>query len=222
MQIDELEVGTPLSFLVDIKGSQMCFESHVISVNDNRHFILAEGVFNENKIVSFKGEDITASLLAICPGDRPMIFVNPTILTLRRNDNTLCYKILTNKAGRPFNRRGAYRCIIGIDSTVSYGLGAPPAEVFIRDVSVSGFSISCDGSLKIRKNQLIHVVLSDVLEGNNRKEEFNFTMFGVVVRVQEHENGRKTIGCRFNDPVKGLDTYIAKKDRLAIAKSNQL
>ncbi|MCR5254588.1 MAG: PilZ domain-containing protein [Acetatifactor sp.] len=220
MQIVELETGTKLTFLVTAKGKQISFESSVVDVNPNRHYILAEAVMSGDRIVSFKGEGITASMLAIFPGDKPMMFIEPEIITMRRNDNTLCYKISSPAHGKPFNRRGAYRCVIGVDSTIQYELSGQPSEVFIKDVSVTGFAIVCSSTVNIAVGQLIHVVLTDSIEEpNGGTEQFSFNMYGIVVRNQLLDNGKIVYGCRFNDKIRGLDSYLAKKDRIAIAKN---
>ncbi len=217
MRIDELPVGTPISFLVDINGEQhLEFSSRIQDVHPKKKFVLAEAVFEGDKIVSFKGENTIVNVLAVFVEDKPQLFQNVTVISMRKSDNTLCYNLICATEGRPFNRRGCYRCFVGLPTTLAYKPGAEPVEVIIRDVSVTGFALTCPTEIQLVTNQVVHVVLDDKLADTG--EKFSFHMYGIVVRAQNLENGKTVYGCKLNNHVGGLENYIALKERIGLKK----
>ena len=92
------------------------------------------------------------------------------------------------------------------------GLDKTTYDIIIRDVSLTGFSfVFCSFEQTTEVGKGIHLVLNDYLE--ETAENFSFQMYGTVVRVEEVENGKTIYGCKLVEKVRGLDTYIAKKER---------
>ena len=56
MQIDDLTAGLSLNFLIHLNTEQLQFESKILEVYPRRHTLLAEGVFTDDKIISFRGK----------------------------------------------------------------------------------------------------------------------------------------------------------------------
>ena len=64
MQIDDLTAGLSLSFLINLNTEQLQFESKILEVYPHRHTLLAQGVFTDDKIISFRGKGLIVDLIA--------------------------------------------------------------------------------------------------------------------------------------------------------------
>mgnify|MGYP001207800790 CR=1 FL=1 len=56
MQIDDLTAGVSISFIIHLNNEELQFESRILEVYSRRHTLLAEGVFTDDKIISFRGK----------------------------------------------------------------------------------------------------------------------------------------------------------------------
>ena len=63
MQIDDLTAGLSLSFIILLNNEELQFESRILEVYSRRHTLLAEGVFTDDKIISFRGKGLLVDLL---------------------------------------------------------------------------------------------------------------------------------------------------------------
>ena len=71
MQIDDLTAGLSLSFLIHLNTEQLQFESKILEVYPRRHTLLAEGVFTDDKIISFRGKGLVVDLIVTFPEEKP-------------------------------------------------------------------------------------------------------------------------------------------------------
>ena len=78
MQIDDLTAGLSLSFIIHLNNEELQFESRILEVYSRRHTLLAEGVFTDDKIISFRGKGLLVDLLVTLPDDKPQLFKNVT------------------------------------------------------------------------------------------------------------------------------------------------
>ncbi len=216
MQIDDLTAGLSLSFLINLNTEQLQFESRILEVYPHRHTLLAEGVFADDKIISFRGKGLVVDLIVTIPEEKPQLFKNVTTNVVKRSDGTLCYTVFTIAGSKTYNRRQSYRCYVGIESSIQCGLNRVAHDAIIKDISCSGFSVVTREDLQLNVNQTIHTVLNDHMEDST--ETFNFHLYGLVARKQELENGLFLYGCRLNNPVPGLEQYIVKKERAVLRK----
>lgn len=93
MQIDDLTAGLSLSFIIHLNNEELQFESRILEVYSRRHTLLAEGVFTDDKIISFRGKGLLVDLLVTLPDDKPQLFKNVTTKrgeTRRRNSLLHC------------------------------------------------------------------------------------------------------------------------------------
>ena len=81
MQIDDLTSGLSLSFIIHLNNEELQFESRILEVYSRRHTLLAEGVFTDDKIISFRGKGLLVDLLVTLP------------LSLFRRINRSCSKM---------------------------------------------------------------------------------------------------------------------------------
>ena len=70
MQIDDLTAGLSLSFLINLNTEQLQFESKILEVYPRRHTLLAQGVFTDDKIISFRGKGLVVDLIVTLPEDK--------------------------------------------------------------------------------------------------------------------------------------------------------
>lgn len=187
MQIDDLTAGLSLSFIIHLNNEELQFESRILEVYSRRHTLLAEGVFTDDKIISFRGKGLLVDLLVTLPDDKPQLFKNVTTNVVKRADGTLCYNVFSIAGSKTYNRRQSYRCYIGIETAIQCGLNRSAHDVIIKDISYNGFAVVSREDLELGVNQTVHAVLNDHLE--ETAENFNFHLHGLVARVQELENG---------------------------------
>lgn len=217
MYMEELTRGTPITFIVRIKGRQFNFDTQISDVIEKKNMVLADVIYSNDKVVTFNGDDVEINILVMPQDDKPQMFQDVKVTAIRKSDNTLGYRLETTSVGKPYNRRGAYRCFVGIPSFLHNSINNSSEDIVIKDVSITGFAITCGPEIELDNNNIIHVVLTDYVKECN--EKYSFNMCGVVVRKQELENGKVIYGCRLNDEVNGLDKYIATKDRVSIQKN---
>ena len=213
-----------VSFIIHLNNEELQFESRILEVYSRRHTLLAEGVFTDDKIISFRGKGLLVDLLVTLPDDKPQLFKNVTTNVVKRADGTLCYTVFSIAGSKTYNRRltsadhcgTSYRCYVGIETAIQCGLNRAAHDVIIKDISYNGFAVVSREALNLEINQTVHAVLNDHMD--ETAENFNFHLYGLVARIQELENGLFLYGCRLNNPVPGLEQYIVKKERAVLRK----
>ncbi len=218
MRIEELHPGQELTLFVSVNKNSLVFTSKVQEINRRRHMVFADAVFQNGKPISFRGKGVILNVLAATGDDKPHLFKNVSNTLLRRSDGTLCYSLTTIAESVAYNRRENFRCYVGIETSIRVGTNRAAYEAIIRDVSSNGFAVVCDNDVKFPTGSLIHVVLNDQIGGFG--EKYYFHLYGLVARIQELENGRIVYGCRLNNHVAGLDSYLMKKERNRLKKNS--
>ncbi len=212
MWIDEIVPGAKLTLITMLGTERFEFESIAQESYPKKHLILADVVRKDEKVISFHAKGLMVNLLTQPENDAPQLFKNVTITLVKKPDNTVCYSITSLAQSKVYNRREAFRCYVGTGTTVQCGTNKSAKDAILKDVSVTGFSVSCIADeTNFHENQVLHVVLNDHLEESG--EYFNFHLYGIIVRIEELENGRIVYGCRLNQKINGLDSYIVKKER---------
>lgn len=218
MRIEELSPGLSLTFLVTVNTEPLSFQSKVQEVHPKKHIVLADAILHNDKIVSFRGKNVIVHVLVTFPDEKPQLFQHVKVTTLKREDGSFCYNLSTVAESKPYNRREYFRCFIGVPAVTQFGPNHSARDAVLRDVSVSGFAVTCSEDMEVSINQLIHVHLQDYID--ELEEEFTFNLYGLIVRTQELENGKFIYGCRLNRPVFGLNNYIMKKERIRLRNCN--
>lgn len=175
MQIDDLTAGLSLSFLINLNTEQLQFESKILEVYPRKHTLLAQGVFTDDKIISFRGKGLIVDLIVTLPEDKPQLFKNVTTNVVKLSDGTLCYTVSSIAGSKTYNRRQSYRCYIGIETAVQCGLNRAAHDAIIKDISYNGFSVVSKEDLKLEVNQTVHAVLNDHMD--ETAENFNFHLW---------------------------------------------
>lgn len=218
MFLSELPLGHPITLIATIGNDKIEFETTVQETYPQKHLILAEPIIKNEKVVTFHAKKLIINILTTPPDSAPLLFKNVTVNLMRKPDDTLCYSITCLTEGKMNNRRESFRCYVGINSSMQCGGNRAAHDAVIKDVSANGFSVTCNADVEFKEGQVIHVLLKDYLE--ELAENFSFHLYGIIVRKQELENEKLIYGCRLNNKVIGLETYIAKKERLRLKKTH--
>ena len=124
------------------------------------------------------------------------------------------YMVQSSKDGTRLNRRGAFR--VGVSSPARIKNPSPdmPREVMVRDISLTGFSVSDrKGELSLSSGDILSVYWEDfghILD-----------LTGRVVRTEEQE-GVKIYGLEICNVCKDLSSYISKRKDDATSASSFL
>lgn len=217
MRIEDLTPGQPITFLIVAKDQQLEFSSTVLEILPRKHTIISSPIMKDDKVISFHGNGILVHLLVPFPDQKPHVFRNVAVYTAKKKDDSLCYTITTIAESKEFNRRGAFRCFVGIDTSVRIGSYHSSLGVTIKDVSSSGFSFTTSYELKYSNDDIVHAVINDYIEETATK--YSFHLLGTIVRRFKLENGIFVYGCKYNTRVAGIDRYIAEKERIRLQRS---
>lgn len=218
MLIENLATGQSIKLTAKIGEESVEFETTVQETMPKKHMILADVVKKNDKVISFRGKGLIVDLHVTPPESAPMIFKNVQIELRKKQDDSLCYSISTITEAKVLNRRQSFRCYVGVATTVQCGSNHAAYDAVIKDVSTTGFSVTLSQETDFRDNQVLHTVLNDYLE--EIAENFSFHLYGIIVHHEDLENGQFVYGCKLNQKVPGLETYIMKKERLRLRKAN--
>lgn len=218
MQIEDLAPEQPITLLVVAGDQQLEFSSTILEVLSRKHTVLATPVTKDDKVIAFNGKGILIHLIVTFPDEKPHIFQNVTIRTVKRKDDSLCYTITTIAESKVYNRRGAFRCYIGIDTHVRIGANRGAVDAILKDISMTGFSFTTSCEKEYAENDMVHAVINDYIE--ETCHSYSFHLFGTIVRHYPLENGYMVYGCKFNTKVSGLERYIMEKERIRLQKSH--
>lgn len=218
MRIEELTPGQPITFIATIREETMEFPSRIMELYPKKRLVLADPVYLNEKVLYFRGKGLIVDLLVTFEDIKPQLFKNIQVSLMKKADKSLCYNLSTIVESKPYNRRKYYRCYVGVSTSIMYGANRNAHEIVIKDVSADGFSFVCGKDVEFNSEHLVHVVLNDYLE--EIAENFSFHLYGFIVRSYETEGDRIVYGCRLNNRVAGLESYIMKKERIRIQKTN--
>ena len=220
MRITDLESGREIKILILIGSQSMEFDSKVIGTVPLKSMIYAEPVIKNDKVLTFNGKGISANVVITDKNTKPLIFRNAIFNTLKYDNGKLCYGIVSHGEAVEFNRRDSFRCPVDVPSVAQIGLNKDTHNIIIRDVSINGFSFCfTSDSVKAEVGQFVHTTLNDFIDG--LFENFTFRLFGLIVREAELINGKRVYGCKIVQQQKGIDTYIAKKERMRLLKQRK-
>lgn len=218
MKLEELTPDLNISLIATINGEQLTFETKILEVYPKKKMVLAQPVMRNEKVVSFHVKNLMLSMIVNFEGAQPVMFKNITAGLVKKQDGELVYSLTTPLEGKAINRRGSYRCFVGSNIQLQLGLNHKTCDAVLRDVSSTGFAIVCDGDVELKENQVVHLVFQDRIE--ELAKNFNFQLYGIIVRIEELERGRMLYGCRLNTQVPGLDNYISIKQRIQLRNSS--
>lgn len=217
MRIEELAPQQEITLLVIAKDQQLEFTTTVLDSLPRKHMIIAAPIMRNDKIISFQGSGFLVHLLVTLADQKPQFFQNVSIFTAKNNDESLCYTISSLTESKEFNRRGAFRCYIGMDTHIRVGANQTTVDATIKDVSATGFAFTSTASREFHLGEAVHAVLNDRFEETARS--YSLHLYGTIVRSFTLENGIVVYGCKLSNKVVGLEPYIMEKERLRLQRS---
>jgi len=216
MKIEELAVDQQVTIMAVIGSSQVEFLVTVEEVNVRKKVIFTTPIFRDDKVVSFKNEGISTHLIVTIENKKPLVFRNVSIITMKKPDDTFCYAITAMGDSAELNRRGSYRCFLGID-TLCRCVGTKNVyNITLKDISATGFGFVIHQPVKLDMGTFVLVALNDFITETN--EHYSFNLRGKIVRNAETEDGKQVYGCTLDGKYVGLEPYIAKKERSNLQK----
>lgn len=217
MNLDELQPGQLATIIVSYGKEHMEFNTMLEDVYPKRRIICAAPVLKNEKPISFNSSAVQTHLVVFFEDKTPQIFYNVSIMLTRRDKTSVWYHITAPSNSIEYNRRKSYRCYLGIDTTVMIGPHHAAYDAILKDISVGGFSFTIDSFRSCDVGEMAHIILKDYIE--ELKESFTFSVYGIILTKRELENNRTVCGCRITSNTYGIDSYIAKKERIRLQKT---
>lgn len=220
MYIYELTKGQSITIVANTPGQRLEFATTIDEVYPKKKIILAAPVYVNEKLLTFRGNQLILDILVSNDESAPQLFKNVEIKLIKKPDNTVAYSLHTIVEGKVYNRRESFRCSIGLATTVQCGMHRVPYDAVIRDISATGFSFVLPNSAKVDPNCVVHMLVNDYIE--ETAERYNFNLYGLIVRSFPLDAHRTVYGCRLNNTIHGLDKYLMTKERIRMRHAHGL
>lgn len=195
--LTDLIEGSTVTVSSGNNGQTVEFTGTVTKVYDS--FICLDIPKVDGKVLSFKG--VKTNVMAAVEESTLYQFTDCMIVYLKG-----AYVVKCTKEGRKVNRRKSFRVGVSIIGSM-YRLGVDPVNVYVRDISETGFSITTDKELAV--NDEICVRYDDL--------GYKIVLNGKIVRTVE-QDGKNVYGLQQTKENAGLNTYIANKQREILRK----
>lgn len=198
MKLLELEEGSKLSLRIIAKDQKLQLNA-VLKKHIRDDIVLITILCDTKRKLNF---DNVRTDMEFCPsGEVPLIWYSVRVVNYKDDD----YAVQVFTDGAKHNRRGSFRVGVSAPAKVKNGPLGTPREVMIRDVSLTGFSVSDrKGDLSLSAGDTLSVYWEDfghILD-----------LTGHVVRTEEKE-GVTIYGFEICNVCKDLAFYINKKQR---------
>ena len=195
--LSELEEGSEIILVLSAKGKLMTLDA-TIKKHVKRNIALISIKCDTSKRLNFSTVQVD---MEYQPEDSgvPIIWHNVKIAGYQSD-----YALQVFADGTKHNRRDSFRVGVSITAKVS-SAGRGPRQVMVRDLSLSGFSISD------RKKEL-KLSLGDELSVSFEDLGHDIKLVGKVVRVEEQEEVN-IFGFALCNLCKDLSSYLSIKQR---------
>lgn len=198
MKLSELEEGSKLSLRIISKEKKIQLDA-VLKKHIRENIALITLTYDTSKKISF--DNVRTDMEFSPAGDIPLIWYNVKIVNYKDND----YALQVFSEGTKHNRRGSFRVGVSSPARVKNPPPGAPRDVMIRDVSLTGFSVSD------RKREL-SLKAGDTLSVYWEDFGHILDLSGRVVRIEEQEDVI-IYGFEICNVCKDLSSYISKKQR---------
>ena len=116
--IEELPEELPITLVATIGSETLELTTVIQEAIPKKHLVTAEPIYRNDRIISFRAKGLIVDLVTQLPDNPPIIFKNITVHLMKREDGSLCYALTTLAESKVLNRRGSFRCFLGIPSSV--------------------------------------------------------------------------------------------------------
>lgn len=196
MKLSELEEGTHVTLLISNKDRTVDLTAAIKKHIKNNIAMISLGYDSKKKLVFDK---VQIDMEFYQDGEIPIIWHNVKVMSYQDD-----YVVQVFSEGTRHNRRGFFR--VGVSTLAqirTVGLGV--REIMVRDISLSGFSVS-DRKKQLKLN--IGDELSVFFEDFGHK----ITLTGNVIRKEELED-MYIYGLKISNLCNDLSSYISVKQR---------
>ena len=215
MYINEIAVGAGIQITVAIGMQTMEFTTSVSQVFND--CIYAEPIFKNDKMIGFSTKGLVLSMITTdAESGRAWQFINISIRNIRDADGNLFHEIKCKNDAKAINRRGACRVWIGEPGLATTGMGKPPIDVTVKDISISGISFLCDRDNEIPDGSVVHIDFRDSVT------KTRFSISAIVVRREDTERARVVYGCKLNQESPAIAKYVNEKQREKLKAARQM
>lgn len=196
LKLSDLEERDLISITASSDMGELKMQAFIKSILKENVAVI-DVVFQDGRKLNFDNVQIS---IEYAPEDGvPFIWRAARIVNIKNQ-----YVLQVSGEGVRHNRRSCFRVSVGIYARMAM-LGRQGADVMIRDVSLSGFSIADrDKSLDLDMGDELNVVFSDL--------GYNLKLVGRVVRIEEMES-MIIYGMETRNLCKDLSTYITVKQQ---------
>ncbi len=198
IKVSELEEGFEVNLKIssEEKGSSMDMKAVIKSVPRDNIAIIALD-YPTDKRLNFDSVDVDMEYVH---EDTLPIIWRKVLISYYKGE----YILKTPNEGKRNNRRGCFR--VGVSTVAAMRMeGRPPTKVMVRDVSLSGFSLTD------RKKEL-DLKVGDRLTVKFEDKGHVINLAGNVVRTEEHED-MIIYGLEICNLCKDLSSYISVRQR---------
>lgn len=196
LKLSDLEERDSLTIIASSDMGELKMQAFVKKVLKDDVAVI-EIIFQDGRTLNFDNVQLN---IEYAPEDGvPFIWRAARIVNVKGQ-----YVLQVGGEGVRHNRRSCFRVSVGVYARMAM-IGRQGADVMIRDVSLSGFSIADrDKSLDLELGNELTVVFNDL--------GYNLKLVGRVVRLEEMEN-MIIYGMETRNLCKDLSTYISMKQQ---------
>ena len=196
IKLQELEEGTPITLQISSKEKSMSLNAVIRKhVKNNIAFISLQG--EEQRKLIF--DNVQVDMECSQDGLIPIIWHNVKVINYKDG-----YVMQVFGDGNRNNRRGFFRVGVSMVAKILNTMKGP-RQVMVRDLSLSGFSVSD------RKKELV-LHIGDELSVYFDDLGHTLNLIGRVVRIEEHEDVI-IYGLEICNLCKNLSSYLSTKQR---------
>ncbi|MBQ4523875.1 MAG: PilZ domain-containing protein [Lachnospiraceae bacterium] len=196
IKLSEIEEGSPISLQIYNSENKMQMGA-VLKQHVKENIVLISLEYDTTRKLNF--DNVRIDMEYTYDDGVPIIWRNVRVVNYRED-----YAMQVFSDGSRHNRRGCFRVSVAMNATLSM-VGRTPQQITVRDLSLSGFSISD------RKKEL-GLSVGDRLEIKFEDMGHYLDLKGKVVRIQEEED-MIIYGLETYNLCKDLSSYISLKQR---------
>lgn len=204
MRIGDLEENQGLHIEVIAKGGRLEYDVRTVFSEGGVTFI--EPIRYKNQIVDFMRSDIIINVLYTRDGEKPIEWRGCIMKVMEYKGNQY-HAIGCKNVGVEVNRRECLRVFVGEKGIAQVGSHRGTINATVKDVSATGFSFTGAQDIDPKTGDAVRLVFEDHVRHNR------FELMGKLVRTVEMDEGRTLYGCRLDGAHKGIEEYIAQRQR---------
>lgn len=184
-------------------------------------YLITKPIQKDGTLVSFPSENVVYQLISIDPVTKqPTRWFPITVKQIRLPDNTTWHMFISDKEGKPCNRRERYRLFLGFTGVAQIGLAKSMFQVQIRDISSTGISFIVEKSALEDKGCEPQLRSLATLAFDDKNSGLKFRLVSIIVRKQEIKGGRILFGCKFPEESQNVSRYINSQQLKRLQERN--